>query len=133
VHLSQLPLTINGKIDRKALPEAEFKGSESYVAPRTEREKQVCEIWSEVLGLPKEKVGIQDDFFRLGGNSILAIRLVNKLNKELKSQLRVSTIFQKHTVEKLTKYLELEIKNAVVIHSIPVLARRAFPAPKTEE
>ena len=59
VHLDQLPLTVNGKLDRKVLPEPEFTHSATYIAPRTELEKQVCQIWAETLGLP----------VRAGGNS----------------------------------------------------------------
>ena len=69
VHLTKLPLTINGKLDRKALPDPEFINRSNYIAPRNELEERVCVIWAEVLGLPADKVGIQDDFFRLGGNT----------------------------------------------------------------
>jgi len=102
VHLEELPLTINGKLDRKALPEPEFSSGNNYVAPRNELEKQVCEIWAGVLGLDVDKVGIRDDFFRLGGNSIIAIRLVSKLN----SDIALSSIFKYRTVQELAHYLK---------------------------
>ncbi|MBN8523119.1 MAG: acyl carrier protein, partial [Rickettsiales bacterium] len=69
---------------------------------------KVCAIWAEVLGLPEDKVSIHDDFFRLGGNSILAIKLVSKLNKELSSQISVKDIFE---IKSVSKILELGIFN----------------------
>ncbi len=81
VMLDEMPLTPNGKIDRKALPAPEGSGLEKeYVAPRTENEKQLAEIWSEVLGV--ERVGIYDNFFELGGHSLLAITLVEHMRRE---------------------------------------------------
>ena len=79
VHLDKLPLTINGKLDRKALPEAEFTRDDGYVEPRNELERSVCQIWAEVLNLPEDKVSIRDDFFRLGGDSIVSIQLISRL------------------------------------------------------
>ncbi|MEI6371990.1 MAG: phosphopantetheine-binding protein, partial [Nostocales cyanobacterium ELA608] len=77
VWLEKFPLTINGKLDRKALPDKEFSDSRySYVAPRNKLESKLCLIFAEVLGLEVDNIGIKDDFFRLGGNSILAIKLI---------------------------------------------------------
>ncbi|CAF3315459.1 unnamed protein product, partial [Rotaria sp. Silwood2] len=99
MHLDSLPLTINGKLDRRALPNSEFTSGDNYVVPRNDLEREVRNIWAEVLGLTEDKVGIRDDFFRLGGNSILAIRLASKLNKELKlnSSTSVPAIFKHNT------------------------------------
>ena len=93
VHLSNLPLTINGKLDRKALPDLEFIGR-NYIAPRNELEGRLCNIWAEALGLPEGKVGVSDDFFMLGGDSILALRLVSKINKDFNSQIKVREILE---------------------------------------
>jgi acyl carrier protein len=111
LYLNELPLTINGKLDRKALPDPEFGSKENYVAPRNEIEQKVCQIWSEILGLAEDKIGIYDDFFRLGGNSIIAIKLVSKLNKELNNKTKISSIFIYNTVEKLSRYLGYNTKN----------------------
>ncbi len=94
IHLYALPQTINGKLDRKALPEPEFTNSDVYMAPRNTLETQLRDIWAEVLSLPKDKVGLRDDFFRSGGDSILAIRLVGKINKHLNVQLKARDIFE---------------------------------------
>jgi len=115
VHLEKLPLTINGKLDRKALPDPEFSNEDSYVAPRNELEQKVCQIWAKILGAPEDKVGIYDDFFRLGGNSILAIKLVSKLNRELNSNISVSGIFTNNTIDKSTRYIEHSTEDNIVI------------------
>jgi SAM-dependent methyltransferase/acyl carrier protein len=122
IPLEKLPLTINGKLDRKALPEPELTKSDSYVAPSNELASLVCNIWSEALGLPEDKVGIYDDFFRLGGNSMLAIKLVSKLNKALSSAISVAAIFKNNTVDKLVHYLEHNTEDDVIIDKATVIA-----------
>ncbi|MEM8845216.1 MAG: amino acid adenylation domain-containing protein [Pseudomonadota bacterium] len=104
VELESLPLTVNGKLDRKALPDPEFVDEEGYVAPTTELEAQLCEIWQEVLSL--DKVGVGDNFFRIGGNSILSIKLVHKINKVFNAKLSVADIFRKKTVAGLTEIMD---------------------------
>lgn len=101
VFLTHLPLTVNGKVDKKALPDPMFTNSKSYVAPRNELEGQIVEIWAEILGLSNEIVGIEDDFFRLGGNSISAIRLVSRINKNFNQNLNIASIFQNRTIIKI--------------------------------
>ncbi|MBL8677429.1 MAG: non-ribosomal peptide synthetase, partial [Alphaproteobacteria bacterium] len=97
MHIEKMPLTVNGKLDRKSLPEPEFGGdADSYAAPRNEIESQVCAIWEEVLGLPSGSIGIHDDFFKMGGDSIISIQLVNKIRKQLaldSNALNVKDIF----------------------------------------
>ncbi len=99
VVLEQLPLTPNGKVDRKALPAPEAGEVERvYVAARDETEEALCEVWQEVLKV--EQVGIHDNFFSLGGDSIFAIRVVSML-KSLGIGLDIKDIFQHQTVEQL--------------------------------
>ncbi|MCJ8270366.1 MAG: amino acid adenylation domain-containing protein, partial [Psychrosphaera sp.] len=81
ISIENIPLTANGKLDVKALPMAEFADVDAYVAPRNLVEQQLCDLWQDVLGL--ERVGIQDNFFRLGGNSISAMRLSASMNLPL--------------------------------------------------
>ena len=114
VKIEKLPLTINGKLDRGALPDPGFVNKESYVEPRNEVESKVCEILAEVLGLTIDKVGIRDDFFRLGGDSIISIQLVSRLRQRLGLQLSIKDIFSYKTIERLydnvlSKNIKLEI------------------------
>ncbi|CAA7197625.1 Tyrocidine synthase 1 [Chryseobacterium potabilaquae] len=92
VHLELFPMTLNGKLDRRALPEPNFTGDKEYIAPTTVLEKQLAEIYSEVLGLPVESIGLHDDFFRLGGNSIMAIKLISKIHQGLGLQASVAGV-----------------------------------------
>ena len=100
VLLESLPLTGNGKVDRKALPLPEGGSSEAveYIEPRNEVEQALCEVWQEVL--KQERVGVRDNFFSLGGDSILSIRVVALL-KERGVKLSIRDIFQYQTVEQL--------------------------------
>ncbi|CAA7197472.1 Gramicidin S synthase 2 [Chryseobacterium potabilaquae] len=98
VHLELFPMTLNGKLDRKALPEPNFTGDKEYIAPTTVLEKQLAEIYSEVLGLPVESIGLHDDFFRLGGNSIMVIKLINKIHHQIGVQIKVADVFQGKTI-----------------------------------
>lgn len=118
VHLEQLPLTSNGKVNRKALPDPEFTNCHHYIAPRNDLENKVCQIWGEVLGLTENKISVHDDFFRLGGNSILAIKLTSKINKALNITISVSSIFKHNTVAKLAGYLEHNTEDEIIINQI---------------
>ena len=100
--LDSIPLTINGKLDRGALPALEFINADKYVAPRNELEEQLCNIWQEVLSV--KRVGIDDNFFRIGGDSIVSIGLVSKMRREGFS-LQVKDIFDAPTVAKLSRLL----------------------------
>jgi non-ribosomal peptide synthase protein (TIGR01720 family) len=102
VQIKDLPLTLNGKLDKQALPEPNFINENKYVASRNELESQICQIWTEVLRIKTDKIGIQDNFFRLGGDSIVSILLVSKLRQKLKLDINVKDIFDCKTVEKLS-------------------------------
>jgi amino acid adenylation domain-containing protein len=106
VALNQLPLTPNGKVDRKALPalRRDVETKQSYIAPITDLERILCRIWCKWLNATA--VGIKDNFFDLGGNSLLAIRVVGDINKTLETDLRVATFFQDPTVEQLARVFE---------------------------
>lgn len=96
--IDAIPLTQNGKLDRQRLPEPEFIDKDSYLAPRSMLEDQLCRIFQQVLGM--EKIGIRDNFFHIGGDSIIAIELVSVIRRE---GLRVSTkdIFDAPTIAQL--------------------------------
>ncbi|RAL25791.1 non-ribosomal peptide synthetase [Thermoflavimicrobium daqui] len=100
IEMEEIPLTPNRKVDRKALPKPDStKIQEDYVPPVTDMEKQLTRIWQQVLNI--EKIGITHSFFELGGNSIKAIQLVNKLSKE-RIVVTVQDIFRYPTIAELS-------------------------------
>ncbi|RYZ37608.1 MAG: amino acid adenylation domain-containing protein, partial [Myxococcaceae bacterium] len=102
--LDALPLSANGKVDRRALPELEVSRSEGeYEAPRTELEAKLAAIWVEVLRVPR--VGVKDDFFALGGHSLLATQVVSRIRVELGVELALRTLFNAPSVEALAQRL----------------------------
>ncbi|MFW9080021.1 amino acid adenylation domain-containing protein [Pseudomonas sp. P2757] len=103
--LDQLPLTANGKLDRKALPTADASlAQQAYVAPVTELEQQVAAIWGDVLKL--DQVGLTDNFFELGGHSLLVINIVSRIQLELGRTLLPQTIFQHPVLGDLVAQLQ---------------------------
>ncbi len=111
VVLESLPQTDNGKVDRRALPAPDKSSFEdkSFVPPRTQSEKQLVQIWSEILNV--QPVGIKDNFFDLGGHSLVAVRLMVKIEQEFKKTLPIATLFQFPTIEDLANHLTTD-KNA---------------------
>jgi thioesterase domain-containing protein/acyl carrier protein len=115
VHLTSMPLTINGKLDKRSLPEVSFSDSSKYVAPRNELEGKICEIYAEVLGLKVESVGINDNFFNLGGDSILSIKLISKLAKA-NIKLSLDKIIMHNNVKKICQYQqEINRDNQIIV------------------
>ncbi|WP_051690967.1 non-ribosomal peptide synthetase [Photorhabdus australis] len=106
ITLEKLPLTINGKLDRKGLPAPGEVRNGDYEAPEREIERKLCQIWQEVLGVGQ--VGINDNFFHIGGNSLSAVRLVAKMNTQMPGQMkvRIRDIFRHKTIAILLKSLE---------------------------
>ena len=106
VFLDAFPLTPNGKLDRKALPRPDWKpadSDESYVAPRTPTEGALATIWSDVLGV--EKAGVHDNFFDLGGHSLMIVRLMARINRTFKISLGVPELFNNPTLEQMARLI----------------------------
>ncbi|MGW5749226.1 AMP-binding protein, partial [Amycolatopsis sp. NPDC003861] len=99
VVLDRFPLTAHGKIDRKALPAPEQHTGTAARGPRTPVEATLCEIWADVLGVPE--VGIDDDFFTIGGHSLLANSVVSRVRSALDAQLSIRDLFEARTVSRL--------------------------------
>jgi amino acid adenylation domain-containing protein len=112
VELDQIPLTANGKIDRKALPDPGLaEVTAEYTAPRNNNELVLTNIWQRLLGI--ERVGIYDDFFELGGHSLLAMRMIANIRKSLGIGLPIGDVFVYPNIAGLAKRLESEHKNTV--------------------
>ena len=116
-----MPLTPNGKVDKKAL--AKHGGTSTvapdvYIAPRTDIEKLVADIWTEFLGV--EKIGVHDNFFELGGHSLVAVQVMTKIEKETGKRLPLASLFESSTVEKLALLLELDGKSVTWDSLVPI-------------
>ncbi|MCI0720529.1 MAG: amino acid adenylation domain-containing protein [Acidobacteria bacterium] len=106
VQLDKLPLNANGKIDRQALPapeQVEPVADRDYCPPRDRLELQLTKMWESLL--KTERVGIRDNFFEIGGHSLLAVRLLTQVNQSMRRNLPLVSVFQAPTVEKMAKLL----------------------------
>lgn len=112
IRLDEFPLTPNGKIDRQALPLPDHKLQSLYEAPRNNIEQQLTEIWSLIVEC--EKISIHDNFFDLGGHSILAIKLLNEIQKNFNQELSLTSLFQNPTIAQLAQQLsQFEVQPSI--------------------
>ena len=103
--LEKMPLTANGKLNRKSLPKPEIEiNLNEYEEPRNETEEKLVKIWKEVLGA--EKVGINDNFFELGGHSLKASILSNRIYKELNIDIPIGEIYNRPTVKEICELIQ---------------------------
>ncbi|MBE9001845.1 amino acid adenylation domain-containing protein [Nostoc sp. LEGE 12447] len=117
--LEVLPLTPNGKVDRRALPAPDNLRPElanRYQAPQSEVEKSIARVWKQVLQI--EKVGVYDNFFDLGGHSLLVVQVNNKLREILHRDLSVVEIFQNPTIKSLAKHLDKKTNDVSALQSM---------------
>ncbi len=123
VQLEQMPLTANGKIDRRALPEPEQAVARTeYVGPRSAVEEIVSGIWAEVLRV--ERVGIRDNFFELGGHSLLATQVVSRVRKVLGVEVALRSLFTHPTVAAIAAEVEQQQRSGVgAVEAITRVAR----------
>ncbi len=106
VRLEKIPTTPNGKLDKKALPAPEIKKGEDHLPPGDKVEEKMVEIWAEVLSLEKDKIGINDNFFQLGGHSLKAILLVSRIHKELNVKVPLTKVFQTSSIRGLAEFIK---------------------------
>jgi hypothetical protein len=110
VALTKLPLTPNGKVDRQALPSHEVATSTNYVAPATDLERTLAHVWEQVLHV--ERVGAEDNFFEVGGNSILLIEVNTRLREELERDISSIDLFTYPSVRLFAQHLEAQLASA---------------------
>jgi len=113
VFLESMPLTPNGKVDRRALPRPEAKDvdrQEDFVAPRDEFESTMTRVWEQVLG--KRPISVRDNFFEIGGHSLAAARLMGQVEKEFGKKLLLTDLLQAPTIEELVAMVRLDVPSA---------------------
>src|SRR5436189_3782885 len=111
IQLDALPLTSNGKLDRRSLPEPDNTRPEMaavYVAPRTTAEKRIATLWSSVLRV--ERVGVYDNFFDLGGHSLLATQVISRVREAFQVEVPFYTLFEAPTVEDLAENIDTQLR-----------------------
>ena len=130
VHLEALPLTANGKVDRRALPDPGAGAVHAgFTPPRNPLERQLAAIWADLLGV--EAVGVHDDFLRLGGNSLLAIRLYTRLNAQLGIDLPLRALLHAGTIERLAKTVQEALAAAGLSPTAEAPLPSLVPAPES--
>jgi amino acid adenylation domain-containing protein/FkbM family methyltransferase len=131
VMLDELPLSPNGKLDRRALPEPEWSSpdAKSYIAPRTTTEEIVAGIWMEVLGA--KQVSVHDNFFEIGGHSLLATQVISRVRQTFHVELLLRKVFEKPTVEGLAEIIDAMVQEKQGVSLAPPLrpAERASGIP----
>jgi acyl carrier protein len=107
--LPRLPYTSNGKVDRAALNAMERSGAtrHEYVEPETDLQKALAALWANVLGV--DRVGLEDDFFALGGDSILAIQMMNRLKSSFATEIPLRDVLAATTIERLAAFIEQKL------------------------
>jgi amino acid adenylation domain-containing protein len=120
VALERMPLTANGKLDRKGLPAPQEMApiETDYVAPETSTERAVAAIWHEVLGLPR--VGLNDNFFELGGSSLVAAQVISRVRQVFAVELPLRALFENRTLVSLAQRIA-ELKAEAAVSAIPPL------------
>ncbi len=113
VFLEQFPLTSNGKVARGRLPEPQLTDEENYLAPSNELEEKLQGIWQEQLRV--DRIGIRDNFFAVGGDSMKAISLISKINQELSLSVNIADLYEYQTIELVANYIQLHIEEQVSV------------------
>ncbi|MEH2077516.1 MAG: amino acid adenylation domain-containing protein, partial [Nostoc sp.] len=123
VILESLPLNLNGKVDRRALPKPDLDTAllEKYVAPRTPIEEMLALLWTQVLKV--EQVGIYDNFFELGGHSLLATQLVSRIRTSFKVELPLRSLFAAPTIAELAPFIQQLQQQDLELAAPPILKR----------
>ncbi|MEW7293181.1 non-ribosomal peptide synthetase, partial [Aquimarina sp. 2304DJ70-9] len=107
VHLTEIPLNPSGKVDKKNLPEPEIEWQHNYVAPSNLIEHQITKMWSEILMLDEKIISTNKSFFEVGGHSLKAMILVNKIAKEFDIVFPLEKVFEKPTIKQQAEFIDI--------------------------
>ncbi|MCP4156859.1 MAG: AMP-binding protein, partial [bacterium] len=103
VMMKDIPLMPNGKVDREKLPEPELSTADNYVAPGNEIETKLVEIWSGILNMETDKIGIHNSFFELGGHSLKATIMASNIHKQFNVKVPLANIFKTPTIREIAR------------------------------
>ncbi|OMP77238.1 hypothetical protein BW716_20680 [[Flexibacter] sp. ATCC 35208] len=123
IQVKELPLTANGKLNKAVLPPVQLIDDSAYVAPRNETEAQMAVLWQTLLGNPR--IGVDDDFFDMGGHSLKAIQLATHIHKQFNVKIEISRIFAHPTIAQLAVLVQNAITQQFQ-HIIPLEARGLY-------
>jgi amino acid adenylation domain-containing protein len=126
VFLAKMPLTMNGKIDKKALPDPKINAEKNYISPRDKIEKKLVEIWSGVLEVKEDKIGIDTNFWDLGAHSLKLTLLILKIQKELNIRIPFTEVLKEMTIRKLSEYIKEEERTCLAKDESLVLLKKGM-------
>jgi amino acid adenylation domain-containing protein len=122
IHLDKIPLTFNGKVDKRKLPEVStFFNPLNHTPAQNDIQERLIQIWREILG--KKEIGIDDNFFRLGGHSLKAMRLMAKVSQDFKVNIPLAMVFKKPTIKQLSEIIPV---SEPASDGIPMLAKADY-------
>ncbi|KAL6597675.1 hypothetical protein U3516DRAFT_787160 [Neocallimastix sp. 'constans'] len=131
IQINEIPITSNGKLDRRALPEPSENDLiiNEYIAPETETEKQICQIYSEILNIEINKIGKTSDFYELGGDSLIAIRMISEIQNKFLINIGMRDIINHSSIESLSQFIDEMKENEMQkqIEIIPKYNRKEYP------
>jgi acyl carrier protein len=113
VVLDAFPLTANGKVNKKALPEPDVQAQTEYVAPSTGTETKLAAVWRELLGAQRE-IGVTENFFEAGGNSLLAMQVLYRVEERLGCRLEITDVFSYQTIQLLGRFIDAMTREEIV-------------------
>ncbi|MCP4157828.1 MAG: hypothetical protein GY757_59510, partial [bacterium] len=134
VKIDRIPLTPNGKIDQKALEQIQDTKfpTKTYIAPRNKIEESLTEIWTKILKIPRETIGIDSDFFQLGGHSLKATRMVTVIHKEFAVNISLAEIFKNPSIRTLANNIK-GMKKEEYANIEPVEKKEYYPLTSTQK
>ncbi len=132
VRLDQIPLTPNGKVDRRALPEPRLEAADDYIGPGDGIERRLAAIWSDILNVDERLIGIQANFFELGGHSLKATVLVSRIHQEMNIKIPLAEVFRLLSIRGLAEYIRAALEDKYLAIR-PVEKREYYEASNAQQ